>query len=64
MDATACRKGCGSRVYQGLTNWSKLIRKILLQLRTYGLPISTFHGVYSIEVGHLTILPSKLFVAG
>ena len=39
--------------------------KFLLQLRTaYGLPISTFHGVYSIEVGHLDNLAQQIIRGG
>jgi hypothetical protein len=39
--------------------------KFLLQLRTaYGLPISTFHGVYSIEVGHLDNLAEQIVRGG
>ena len=39
--------------------------KFLLQLRVaYGLPISTFHGVYSIEVGHLDSLAEQIIRGG
>lgn len=39
--------------------------KFLLQLRAaYGLPISTFHGVYSIEVGHLDSLADQIIRGG
>ncbi len=39
--------------------------KFLLQLRTaYDLPISTFHGVYSIEVGHLDDLAEQIIRGG
>ena len=39
--------------------------KFLLQLRVaYGLPISTFHGVYSIEVGHLDNLAEQIIRGG
>lgn len=39
--------------------------KFLLQLRTaYGLPISTFHGVYSVEVGHLDNLADQIIRGG
>jgi hypothetical protein len=39
--------------------------KFLLQLRTaYDLPISTFHGVYSVEVGHLDDLAGQIIRGG
>jgi hypothetical protein len=39
--------------------------KFLLQLRSaYGLPISTYHGVYSIEVGHLDNLADQMIRGG
>jgi hypothetical protein len=39
--------------------------KFLLQLRAaYGLPISSFHGVFSIEVGHLDDLADQIIRGG
>jgi hypothetical protein len=39
--------------------------KFLLQLRTaYDLPISTFHGVYSIDLGHLDDLAGQIIRGG
>ncbi len=39
--------------------------KFLLQVRAaYGLPISNFHGVYSIEVGHLDDLAQRVIRSG
>src|SRR5882757_9913549 len=39
--------------------------KFLLQLRTaYGLPISTFHGVYSVEIGQIDDLADQIIRGG
>ena len=39
--------------------------KFLLQLRSaYGLPITNFQGVYSLEVGHLDVLAHRVIGSG
>jgi hypothetical protein len=52
-------------LYQGAYETVKVDpEKFLLQLRTaYGLPVSTFHGVFRSTLGNSTIWRENLFVA-